>query len=224
MLPSFAYRHCSLYAVHRHVTLVRDDNHMLPLVRDDGSSTLVVLFVSDPHGDDGRALEQQVRARMPRAKVVYVDRRSAPLEADAITAMLPNFKHVIAVLYAVPQPGQAGSQTSLDQKTGAVVLQNILAGAADRTAVLAMGSPYPILDYPKIRTYVCAFSSVSTSEEAMARALFGEIRIQGRLPVTLPGVARLGEGLDPRCDSKMIGPTISLEQKTSDAEEAEVMQ
>ena len=178
------------------ITLVRDDNHMLPLTRDDGNSTLVVLFVGDVHGDDGRALEQEIRTRMPRAKVVYVDRRSAPFEADAIKAMLPNIQHVIAALYSVPQPGQAGTQTSLDQKNGAAVLQSILDAAADRTAVLAMGSPYPILDYPKIRTYVCAFSSVSTSEKAMVKALFGEIPTQGRLPVSLPGVAPIGGGLE----------------------------
>jgi beta-N-acetylhexosaminidase len=178
------------------ITLVRDDNHMLPLSRGDGGSTLVVLFVGDPHGDDGRALEQQVRIRMPQATVVYVDRRNASLEADAIAAMLPKFKRVIAALYAVPQPGQVGSQTSVDQGTGAVVLQNLLNLAADRTAVLAMGSPYVILDYPTIKTYVCAFSSVSTSEKAMARALFGEIPTRGRLPVTLPGVAPIGAGLE----------------------------
>ena len=44
--------------------------------------------------------------------------------------------------------------------------------------------------------YVCAFSSVSTSERAMVRALFGEIPIRGKLPVTLPGVARRGEGIE----------------------------
>jgi beta-N-acetylhexosaminidase len=178
------------------ITLVRDDNHMLPLAPDDGKSTLIVLFVSDPHGDDGRALEQQLRAKMPGATVIYVDRRSAPLEADAITAMLPRFTRVIAAIYTVPQPGQVGSQTSLDTKTGAEVLQGILDAAADRTAVLAMGSPYPILDYPKIRTYVCAFSSVSTSERATVRALLGEIPFKGRLPVTLPGVARVGDGME----------------------------
>jgi beta-N-acetylhexosaminidase len=178
------------------ITLVRDDNHMLPFTPDDGKSTLIVLFVSDPHGDDGRALEQQLRTKMPGATVVYVDRRSAPLEADAITAMLPRFTRVIAAIYSVPQPGQVGSQTSVDAKTGAEVLQGILNGAADRTAVLAMGSPYPILDYPKIRTYVCAFSSVSTSERATVRALLGEIPFKGRMPVTLPGVARLGDGLE----------------------------
>ncbi len=178
------------------ITLVRDDNHMLPLGRGDGRSTLVVLFVSDPHGDDGRELEQQVRARAPRATVVYVDRRSAPLEADAIAAMLSRFERVIAAVYTVPQPGQAGSQTSLDATTGAAVLQRILDGAGDRTAVLAMGSPYLILNFPMIRTYVCGFSSVLTSERAMVRAIFGETAIGGRLPVTLPGVAERGAGLD----------------------------
>lgn len=178
------------------ITLVRDDNHLLPLRRDDGRSTLVVLFVSDAHGDDGRALEQAVRTHLPRATVVYVDRRSAPVESDAIAAMLPQFTRVIAAVYTTPQPGQAGSQTSLDMRTGAGVLQKIVEGAPDRTAVLAMGSPYTILDYPGIRTYACAFSSVATSERAMVRALFGEIPITGKLPVTLPSVAQRGEGID----------------------------
>lgn len=176
------------------ITLVKDDNRMLPLKQDDGSSTLVLLFVGDPHGDDGRALDQELRARMPRAKVIYVDRRGAPLQADAISAMTPSYKRILAALYTVPQPGQVGSQTSLDQKNGAVVLQAVLDRAADRTAVLAMGSPYPILDYPSIRTYICSFSSVSTSERAMAKAIFGEIPVQGKLPVALPGVAVIGAG------------------------------
>src|SRR5206468_1215422 len=71
------------------ITLVRDNNHLLPMNRDDGKSTLVVVFVSDPHGDDGRMLEQQIRARLPGATVAYVDRRSAPFEVNGITAMIP---------------------------------------------------------------------------------------------------------------------------------------
>ena len=183
------------------ITLVRDDNHLLPLKRDDGRSTLVILFVSDPHGDDGRVLEQQIRARLPAATVVYVDRRSAPVEADGIVAMLPKFGRVIAAVYSVPQPGQVGTQTSMDTMNAAkgtpgTILQGILDRGGERTAVLAMGSPYLILSYPDIRSYACAFSSVSTSETAMVRAIFGEIPIHGKLPVTLPNVAKYGDGID----------------------------
>ena len=123
----------SSYALAREVaehaiTLVRDDNHLLPMKRDDGKSTLVILFVSDPHGDDGRMLEQQIRARSPAATVVYVDRRSAPFEAEKIAAMLPKFGRVIAAVYSVPQPGQVGTQTSLDtmgsgKETSGTILQ-----------------------------------------------------------------------------------------------------
>jgi len=196
----------SSYALAREVaehaiTLVRNDNHLLPMKRDDGKSTLVILFVSDPHGDDGRMLEQQIRARSPAATVVYVDRRSAPFEADRIAAMLPKFGRVIAAVYSVPQPGQVGTQTSLDtmgsgKETAGTILQTVLDRAGDRSVVLAMGSPYVILNYPNIKSYACAFSSVYTSETAMVRALFGEIPIHGKLPVTLPNVAKRGDGMD----------------------------
>lgn len=183
------------------MTLVRDDNHILPVRREAGKPTLVVLFVSDPHGDDGRVLEQQIRVRIPDATVVYVDRRSAPVEAAGIAALLPKIGRVIAAIYTAPQPGQAGvAQTSVDpsavKATSGVILQNILDTAGEKTIVLAMGSPYPILSYPTIRSYLCGFSSVSTSERAAVNALFGEIPIHGKLPVSLPDVAPRGAGMD----------------------------
>ena len=80
--------------------------------------------------------------------------------------------------------------------TSGVILQKILDTAGERTTVVAMGSPYPILDYPGTRSYLCTFSPVESSERAAAKALFGEIAIHGKLPVTLPDVAKRGEGMD----------------------------
>ena len=150
----------------------------------------------------GGCWSSRFRARIPDATVVYVDRRSAPLEAAGITALLPNAGRVIAAIYTAPQPGQAGvAQTSVDpsamKATSGVILQNILDTAGEKTVVLAMGSPYPILSYPKIRSYLCGFSSVSTSERAAVKAMFGEIPIHGKLPVSLPDVAPRGAGM--RC-------------------------
>ncbi len=184
------------------VTLVRDDNHMLPLQHEAAAGPLLLLlFVNDVHGEDGRVLERQIRARARDVRVVYVDRRNAALEADAIAATLPDMRRVVAAVYSVPQPGQAGvAQTGVNaaamRATSGVILQRILDTAGERTAVLALGSPYPILDFPGIRSYVCTFSPVETSERAAAKALFGEIAIHGKLPVTLPDVAKRGEGID----------------------------
>jgi beta-N-acetylhexosaminidase len=51
-------------------------------------------------------------------------------------------------------------------------------------------------DFPAIQNYVCAYSNESVSETAAVKALFGEVAIRGHLPVTIPGVANRGEGIE----------------------------
>ncbi|HEY4354484.1 MAG TPA: glycoside hydrolase family 3 N-terminal domain-containing protein [Acidobacteriaceae bacterium] len=182
------------------ITLVRDDNHMLPLSREQTGLVLVIAFVSDTHGDEGRVLEREVRSRIPQARMIYVDRRSAALEADAIAALLPKAQRIVAAIYSVSQPGPAEiaatSASGLAAQGSFGILKNILSAAGDRTAVLAMGSPYAILNVPSIRTYLCAYSWLTSSEKSATKALFGEIPIHGKLPVTLPGIAKRGDGID----------------------------
>ena len=182
------------------VTLVRDDNHMVPMQRGDAGQTLVVIFVSDGHGDDGRALEREIRMRVPRARVVYVDRRSAAVDAEGIAALVAKAQHIIAAVYSVSQPGPAEaaatSASGLSAEGSAGMLRSILSTAGDRTIVMALGSPYSILNFPSERSYMCMYSWVPTSERAAVKALFGEIPIHGKLPVTLPGIAKRGDGID----------------------------
>jgi beta-N-acetylhexosaminidase len=60
---------------------------------------------------------------------------------------------------------------------------------------VAFGSPYIASEYPQIENYVCAYSHVPIMETAVVRALFGEVPIHGRLPVTIPGFAERGAGI-----------------------------
>ncbi len=180
------------------VTLVRDDNHLVPIASPDGEA-LVVIFVTDAHGDEGHVFERQLRSRIRSARVVYVDRRSASLEAEAIAKLAQSAQRVIAAVFSVSQPGPveaaATSASGLSAEGSAGILRGILASAGDRTVVVALGSPYSILNFPGIKSYVCTYSWVTTSERAAAKALTGEIGISGKLPVTLPGVAKRGDGL-----------------------------
>lgn len=182
------------------ITLVRDDNHIVPINRYDAGEVLLVIFVSDAHGDDGRVLEGEIRSRVPGVRVIYVDRRSAAIEAEGIAALVPKAQRVIAAVYSVSQPGPAEiaatSTSGLAAQGSAGILRNILEAAGDRTVVVALGSPYSILNFPSIRSYLCTYSWVPTSENSAAKALFGEIPIHGKLPVTLPGVAKRGDGTD----------------------------
>ena len=150
-----------------------------------------MIFVSDAHGDDGRVLEREIRSRIQGATVVYVDRLSAAVEAEGIAALASKAQHVIAAVYSVSQPGPAEiaatSASGLAAQGSAGILKNILDTAGDKTVVLALGSPYSILNFPSIRSYLCTYSWVTASEKSAAKALFAEIPIKGKLPVTLPG-------------------------------------
>jgi beta-N-acetylhexosaminidase len=59
-----------------------------------------------------------------------------------------------------------------------------------------MGNPYLAADFPEVENYVCTFSNANVSETSAVKALFGEIPIHGRLPVSIPNVAQRGAGLE----------------------------
>jgi beta-N-acetylhexosaminidase len=182
------------------VTLVRDDNHMVPMKRGDAGQTLVLIFVSDAHGDYGHVLEREIRSRIQGATVIYVDRRSADVEAAGIATLASKAQRIIAATFSVSQPGPveaaATSASGLSAQGSAGILRNILDTAGEKTVVLSLGSPYSILNFPTERSYLCTYSFVTTSERAAVKALFGEIPIHGKLPVTLPGIAKRGDGID----------------------------
>jgi beta-N-acetylhexosaminidase len=61
--------------------------------------------------------------------------------------------------------------------------------------LVALGNPYLVRSFPDVAAYATTYSPTPTSETALAKALFGEIAITGHLPVTIPGVAKYGDGI-----------------------------
>ncbi len=132
-------------------------------------------------------LERQIRKRAPDAKVVYVDPKVAAARSDEVLRAADHAQQIVVAVYVVPSAarsrtvarGQKNS-ASLPDST-AKLLRSILARASEKTAVLAMGTPYLTEDFPAIQNYICTFSNVTVSEISVAKALFGEIPISGRL-------------------------------------------
>jgi beta-N-acetylhexosaminidase len=167
---------------------------------------LVTVIVSDDlRTESGHMLEKQILARAPDARVIYLDPKSAKGMSPSVLEAVEGASKVIVAVYTIPTAGKTvrtngGSMknsVALDEATSKL-LNSILGSAARRTVVLAMGNPYLVQDFPEIENYVCAFSNVSVSETAVVKAIFGEIPVTGRLPVTIPAVASRGEGLERR--------------------------
>jgi beta-N-acetylhexosaminidase len=59
----------------------------------------------------------------------------------------------------------------------------------------ALGNPYLLRNFPGVAAYLAAFSNVPLSEIATVKALFGEMPIRGHMPVSIPGFAVYGDGI-----------------------------
>ena len=198
------------------VTLVRDNGKLLALkptgtaptalpyqrVEEVHSRLVSVIFSDDMRLDVGRVFERQLRARVSDANVIYVDPRTAGPMSDEVLRAVDQAQVVLAAVYVIPTAGKAvqgaaglKNTVALSDSTG-TLLHRLLEHAANKTIVIAMGNPYLAADFPAIQNYLCTFSNVSVSETSAIKALFGEIPIRGRLPVSIPNVAQRGTGLE----------------------------
>jgi beta-N-acetylhexosaminidase len=200
------------------VTLVRDNKQVLPLARtrrgtnppapayqsaeDERGRVLVLIFTDDSRSNAGRLLDEQVRRRIPEARVVYIDVRTAAGLTQSVMTAVEKAQKIIVAIYEVPVAGKAVAGTPGDgnsvavQISSAELLQNVLHAAAEKTVVAAMGSPYVVSQFPEIQTYLCTFSNMQVSERSAVKAMFGEISMPGHMPVTIPNIAILGAGLN----------------------------
>jgi beta-N-acetylhexosaminidase len=197
----------------RAVTLVRDNHQVLPLPRllpprtesetfappvQQAEQVVAIIITDSIHGDSGEAFENALRARRADATVFYVDNTVAPALTPQIVQAAKVASKVVIAAYVVPVAakqvmvnGKLVNSVGLEQGTGEL-LRQVLETAAEKTAVIAMGNPYVLQNFPAIQTYVCTYSNASSSESSAVKVLFGELRPEGKLPVTLPGIAPRG--------------------------------
>ncbi|MEA5077633.1 MAG: glycoside hydrolase family 3 N-terminal domain-containing protein [Anaerolineaceae bacterium] len=70
---------------------------------------------------------------------------------------------------------------------GQVALVDALQASGKKLIVVAMRLPYDLAAFPQVDCYMCTYGILEPSMRAAARALFGQIPFQGKLPVTLTG-------------------------------------
>jgi beta-N-acetylhexosaminidase len=175
----------------RGVTLLRDDQHILPL--DPTKPTRVLLVAASGDNDPYPAgnLENEIRWRMDSLTSVRMDTRF--VRADMVKLPSPNTYDVAIAAIFVRVADRKGS-IGLPDDESAVVDRLLAAGKP--VVVACFGSPYLAQRFPAAKTWLTAFSTVDVAQRAVGRALFGQVAVHGRLPVNIPGVAALGAGLD----------------------------
>jgi beta-N-acetylhexosaminidase len=176
-LADDSHRKVVVEVAERAITLVKNDAGTLPLA----SSSRVLVATSEPGFASAlhRRTKNAGRVRLPGTPKKGMTKSFA----SRIVSQAKKAKAeviVVGVMKAQWAPLVADVKRQLpDTKVVAV----------------SFGSPYMLSGFPNVDGYLCAFAFRGESESAAARAIVGELKPTGTLPVDMPTGQKLGHGL-----------------------------
>jgi beta-N-acetylhexosaminidase len=161
------------------MTLVRGVGHQLPLRLDAQARVAVVvprpqdLTPADTSSYLVPQLAAAVRRHHARVDEFLVAMNPNDVEVRALRDQVSSYDLVIVgTINATAAPGQAA-------------LVNSLLKQGTRVVAVAMRMPYDLSAYPAAPVYVCTYSILPPSMDAVAGALWGKSGFPGQLPVTI---------------------------------------
>jgi beta-glucosidase-like glycosyl hydrolase/CubicO group peptidase (beta-lactamase class C family) len=175
----------------RAVTVLRNEDGALPLRSDSARVTLLSLYRSDA---EDRALRfaslLSSSARVAHVPVAAKDNgrnRSNRLRDSLATADM-----VLVAAYGSAQVDGVGNIALAASHVSAL---EEVAALKVPVVFLALGSPYFCTALPSATAYVCTYGDDDASLRAAESVLRGRVGARGTLPVSIPGIAAVGDGL-----------------------------
>lgn len=166
----------------RSITLVRDQQHLLPLHLEPEQHLLVVYTHRDiwtqveDKGYPEEFLLESLRQRHANTSAIVLSELTTPAEYEQLYHSAEEADVILMVTV----------NALLDQQQ-VKVMHRLL--ATERPLIgLATYSPYDLLAFPELGTYLVTCEYTQPAIAAATRVLFGEIQPQGKLPVSLPGL------------------------------------
>lgn len=167
----------------RAVTLLRNEGRVLPLSA--AGQPCLVLINSLRTSLQGQRLVREFRRKAPRGAVVTLDTGMPYGSLEFAMDAAQGCTVIVAANFAAMTASMAEVDRLLMKlSTGSVPL-----------VIASFNDPYAGARFPGAAGYLTPFSSAPSAELAVAKALFGEIPITGRTPVSIPELAPLGAGI-----------------------------
>ncbi len=173
----------------RAVTLVKNEDGIVPLK--DTNQACVIVAVQSRGSVSGNRFAQEFGRRARDARIVTLD---ATMPQAALEAIAGDTSRCSAIVVS--------ANVSVSAYRGDVALGGDLAPFLVEltegpvpVVMVAVGNPYLLASFPKVAAYLATFSITSPSELSAVKALFGQMPVTGHMPVSIPGFAALGDGI-----------------------------
>ncbi|MEO5896215.1 MAG: glycoside hydrolase family 3 protein [Vicinamibacterales bacterium] len=180
----------------RSVTLLKDDKNQVPLKLARDAQVLYLSVLDFPSNwriaAPSRTFIPELKKRWPNVTSVELSDRTTASEIELVRAMAQRYDAVVASVFV--RAGSASGRMDL-----APPLQRLLTdlGRGKRPLITVFfGNPYVSMFLPELPSVLLTYDFYDRAEASAVRAIAGETAIGGRLPIELPGFAKVGAGLD----------------------------
>ena len=174
----------------RAVTLVKNEGNLIPLRAP--AKTCFLTLAESHYSNEGFEFAQEVHQRDKNATVIALDASLPAASLDAAVEKTAACTTVAVAAFASVAAYRGDVALGGDFPR----LLDALFATGKPVALIAMGNPYLVRSFPKAAAFLLTFSTVPPSETAAVQALYGESAIRGHTPVTIPGVAKIGDGIE----------------------------
>ncbi|MFN3325904.1 MAG: glycoside hydrolase family 3 N-terminal domain-containing protein [Bryobacteraceae bacterium] len=173
----------------RSVTMVRNANGLIP-IRQPENHCFIIL--SERRGStQGARISEELRKRVANPKIIWLDPGVNEPAAKKIVNGAAKSDHITVFAFV----SVSAYRGNVALPGNYAPLMEMLLKAKRPVTLVSLGNPYILRNFPEVSAYLTTYSPVITSETSAVRALFGEIPITGRLPVSIPGYASVGDGI-----------------------------
>lgn len=196
-----AHREVGREAARRSITVPRDRAGLLPIDTLGVRRPLSLIYSDEFDPRAGRALHASLGAALPELETATITARTDGAALDSILALAVGRD---LVLFSAFVGYRAGKGTIALPEPVATRLRGLLSSPA--TVVASFGNPYLLRQLPDAGTYLLAWSGSELAQEAAADALLGRSRVTGVLPISIPPMHEVGDGLSPERKLSLVEP------------------
>jgi len=170
------------------ITLVKDENHYMPLKRVSSGNLLNIILQDKTDLEVGNGYIKNIN-NFYSADHIRIDPAADSLRYAQAVEMALKAPAVLVTSYVQALSGSGTLKLTEKQQEFIHTLARMM--PKEKPLIfISLGTPYLINYFPEITTYLCTYSSKEASEESVVKALKGKLKPRGILPVSLQGNSR----------------------------------
>jgi len=173
------------------IAVVKDDSHLLPVNPLNNTRVFSLVLASDLESSPGAAFQAEMRRHFTTVRTAWGNARTS----EELLANIDKYISDSDLIVCSTLVRLNSDQDTIALPQGQQLIIKKLAVSKKPFIWITFGNPYVLPLVPDAGTYLCAFSYSDVSQVAAAKALAGEIAVTGKMPVSIPGHIKAGDGL-----------------------------